>query len=567
MKKYYILLVLVTLSIELTVAQNRYKTQDLSILAKTWGHLKYYHPEIANGKHNWDSILICSIQNILVSKKREQVKKELGKLFKTAGENTAAECSAINMLPVSLKNYDNSWIEKSSILSHEQKQLLIFNTKHPYSGLNFYAQPNPDNDSTVFTPNEKPYKEMLYPDVNYRLLALFRFWNVINYYYPYKYAIGKPWASVLTEMIPVMVGVTDTLSYHKALAKMSATINDSHGSIWPSVFTSFTGRYSPPFNFALIGGKAVVTKIVDSLLCNGSNIQVGSVISSIDDISIRQRIKANLDYVAASNYGGKLKTMHAFILNSHIPQASYSFQNPDGKKVIANIKQVERNFIKEYSDFMKMTSPVIAKVMDGNIGYIYFSNLNNKNLDSAMNVVGKTKAIIFDMRNYPTNGYGIYYVPNYLLSQSKIYARNSYPNFTFPGMFNYKIANDNTNFSKVGKDNLNPYQGKVILLVDHRTQSAAEWACMTLMTAGKVTVIGSQTAGADGNVTRTILPGNYNINFSGLGIYFPDGTETQRIGIPIDIKVRYTINDMINNNDPALNRAIEFANQKRNNNQ
>ena len=90
---------------------------------------------------------------------------------------------------------------------------------------------------------------------------------------------------------------------------------------------------------------------------------------------------------------------------------------------------------------------------------------------------------------------------------------------------------------------------------------------MTLMTATNVTVIGNQTAGADGNVTRTILPGNYKINFSGLGIYFPDGTETQGIGIPIDIKVRYTINNIINNNDPALNRAIEFANQKRNNNQ
>jgi len=566
MKKHYILLILSILSIEPTVAQNRYKREDLSIFAKTWGHLKYYHPEIASGKHDWDSVLISSIHKILVSKKNDQVKTELGKLFKIARENTAPENVPKNRLLVSLKNYDNSWVDKDRILSHEQKQLLVFNLTHPRRGLNFYAQPNPDNDSTVFTPNEKPYKEMLYPDVNYRLLALFRFWNVINYYYPYKYAIGKPWDKVLNEMIPVMIDATDTLSYHKAMAKMSATINDSHGSIWPSVFTSFTGKYSPPFNFALIDGKAVVTKIADSLLCNGSNIQVGSIISTIDHISIKRRIKANLDYVPASNYGGKLKTMLAFILNSRVPEALYSFENRDGKKFVAAIKQVERNFINEYADFMKMTSPVIAKVMDGNIGYIYFSNLNGKNLDSAMHAVSETKAIIFDMRNYPTNGYGIYYVPNYLLGQPKIYARNTYPNFAFPGLFKYKIANDDTNVSKVGKNNPKPYQGKIILLVDHRTQSAAEWACMTLMTAPNVTVIGSQTAGADGNVTRTILPGNYNINFSGLGVYFPDGAETQRRGIPIDIETKYTINDIVNNNDPILNRAMEFANQKRNHN-
>jgi len=562
MKKYYFLLALATFSIKQLVAQNKYKTKELSTLAMSWGHLKYHHPAIASGKYNWDSVLISAIQNILVSKKSTQVKAELSQLFKIAGKNTAPERIAKNVLPISLKNYDDSWINQSKILSTEQKNLLIFNTKHPYAGVNFYAQPNPENDSTVFTPNEKPYKEMLYPDVNYRLLSLFRFWNVINYYYPYKYTIGRPWDAVLQELIPVMINATDTLSYHKALSKMSASINDSHGGLWPFVFTSFMGKYSPPFNFTLIDGKAVVTKIVDSLSCKGSTIRVGSVISSIDHISIKRRIKANLDYAPASNYGGKLKTMLAFILNSEVPQALYAFQNPNGKRVIATIKQVERNFLKEYSDFMKMTSPVTAKVMNGDIGYIFFSNINDKNLDSAMNAVSNTRAILFDMRNYPINGYGTYYVPNYLLSQPQIYARNTYPNYAFPGMFKYKIANDDTNLSRVGKVNPKPYGGKIILLVDHRTQSAAEWACMTLMTAPDVTVIGNQTAGADGNVTRTILPGNYMINFSGLGIYFPNGADTQRKGIPINIEVQYTVKDIIHDHDPVLKRAIEFVNQK-----
>jgi len=559
MNKYYFLLALATFSIKQLVAQNRSKTKELSTLAMTWGNLKYYHPEIASGRQNWDSVLVSAIDNIFVSTKTGLVKEELNQLFKIAGKNTANERIEENLHPISLKNYDNSWINENKILSKEQKKLLIFNTKHPYAGVNFYAQPNPENDSTVFTPNEKPYKEMSYPNINYRLLSLFRFWNVINYYYPYKYAIGRPWTSILQEMIPVMINATDTLSYHKALAKMSASINDSHGGLWPSVFTSLTGKYSPPFNFTLIDGKAVVTKIVDSLSCKGSGIEVGSVISSIDHISVKRRIEANLDHVPASNYGGKLKTMMTFILNSDSPQALYAFQNPDGKRIVNIIKQVERDFFKEYSDFMRMTSPITAKVMNGNIGYIYFSNINGKNLDSAMNALSNTKAIIFDMRNYPTNGYGTYYIPNYLLSQPQIYARNTYPNYAIPGIFKYKIANDDTSVSLVGKINPKPYKGKIILLVDYRTQSAAEWACMTLMTAPDVTVIGNQTAGADGNVARTILPGNYKINFSGLGIYFPNGLDTQRKGIPINIRVEYKIKDIMYESDPVLRSAIEFV--------
>src|SRR5215813_3858156 len=49
---------------------------------------------------------------------------------------------------------------------------------------------------------DKPYTEMTYPTAPYRLLALFRFWNIINYFFPYKHLIDRPWEGVLTEYIP-----------------------------------------------------------------------------------------------------------------------------------------------------------------------------------------------------------------------------------------------------------------------------------------------------------------------------------------------------------------------------
>ncbi|MFD2432808.1 hypothetical protein ACFSO9_04165 [Mesonia maritima] len=53
--------------------------------------------------------------------------------------------------------------------------------------------------------------------------------------------------------------------------------------------------------------------------------------------------------------------------------------------------------------------------------------------------------------------------------------------------------------------------------------------------------------------------GGHNISFSGMGIYEADGSETQRVGIPIDIKVNYEIEDFVNKKDPILERAIKFA--------
>lgn len=556
MKKLLISAVLLFLCMSQLRAQTLKQVAALASLAKTWGLLKYYHPNIATGKHDWDSILIAGVKGLLLSKDNAQ--SAIDRMLKIAGPDTASLYQLKDRNAICYKNYDVSWIDHCPDLRFDQKRAFHYIAKHPYSGTNYYAQPNPDNDSTVFTPNEKRYQEMAFPDVNYRLLTLFRFWNVINYYYPYKYEIGKPWEKMLNEMIPIMIHATDSLSYYKALAKMAASVNDSHGGLWPEVYTHLIGKYSPPFNFKLIDGKAIVTKVVDSSLVR-NGLKVGSVIKTIDGQSLKARIKAYWGLVPASNDGGKLKAMAGFILNTKGQEASFAGSEPNRRKFKVVVGQYERNFLKDYLDFFEMTKPVAMEMVEKGVGYVYFSNINKKNIDSVMGKLLDTKAIIFDMRNYPTNGTGIYDLPAYFLVQPSIYARNTYPDFALPGMMKYKIANEGTAYAYVGKNNTNPYQGKVILLVDSRTQSAAEWACMTLKTGSNVTVVGEQTAGANGNVTRTILPGGYAINFSGLGIYYPDGTATQRRGIRLDIRVKYTIQDVINKKDPILNRAIEFA--------
>jgi carboxyl-terminal processing protease len=540
-------------------AQRKIATAQLNVLCKTWGLLKYYHPEVATGKHNWDSVLVSSLGQLAKSKNNNQLNIEVQKMLAIAGKDTAAPYFPKENTPINTRNLDLAWIGNTKELNALNRQALSFISKHPYRGLNLYARPNPDNDSTVYTPNENPYPGMLLPDTNYRLLGLFRFWNVINYFYPYKYAIGKPWNSVLNELIPQTINVTDTLSYHKVLAKMAASINDSHGGLWPQVFHTLTGKYSPSFDFRIVENKAVVGRTDPT---SKSTIKTGSVIESIDGISLKTKTKAYWPYVPASNNGGKIKTLHDLLLNSKNKTALLSGRQPNGEKFKVLVDLVERNLLKEYNRFFEMESTVTSRMVGDSVGYVFFSNINNKNIDSIMQPLMHTKAIIFDMRNYPANGTGTYITPQYLLDAPKLYSRLTRPNFKLPGTFIYETANKGTNYTQVGKLNPDYYKGKIILLVDNRTQSAAEWACMTLKTAKNVTVIGNQTAGADGNVTRTILPGGYRINFSGLGIYYPDGSETQRVGIHIDIPVAYTISDAITKSDPLLKKALAFANSK-----
>jgi len=104
------------------------------------------------------------------------------------------------------------------------------------------------------------------------------------------------------------------------------------------------------------------------------------------------------------------------------------------------------------------------------------------------------------------------------------------------------------------------YKGRIIILANEITQSQAEYSCMVLQAAyKKVTIIGSQTAGADGDVTGISIPGGIETAFSGHGVHYPDGRPTQGIGIVPDIKISPTINGIKQGRDEVLERAIEFA--------
>ncbi len=85
---------------------------------------------------------------------------------------------------------------------------------------------------------------------------------------------------------------------------------------------------------------------------------------------------------------------------------------------------------------------------------------------------------------------------------------------------------------------------------------------MAFRAGENTTIVGSTTAGADGNVSTILLPGGLRTMISGIGIYYPDGKETQRIGIVPDVKIEPTINGIKNGKDEVLEKATEIINKQ-----
>jgi C-terminal processing protease CtpA/Prc len=101
------------------------------------------------------------------------------------------------------------------------------------------------------------------------------------------------------------------------------------------------------------------------------------------------------------------------------------------------------------------------------------------------------------------------------------------------------------------------YHGPIALLVGPHTVSAAENFAMMLVGAQRVTVVGQESAGTNGNITSVRLPGGFGLSFTGMEVLFPDRSQFHGVGIVPDVPVGLTPDDFRAGRDPELLAAIE----------
>jgi len=198
-------------------------------------------------------------------------------------------------------------------------------------------------------------------------------------------------------------------------------------------------------------------------------------------------------------------------------------------------------------------SDTCFKMVRADISYLYAGSIKNSYLPKIVPEILKTKGVIVDLRCYPSD-FLVYTFANDLLPGPKEFVKFSAASIGEPGLFKFLPP------VKTGKVNGDYFKGKVVILINENTQSSAE-DTMAFRTAPKVKVIGSTTAAADGDVSAIFLPGNIGTYVSGLGVYYPDGKGTQRVGIVQDIEVKPTIKGISEGRDELVEKAIEIIDE------
>ena len=546
-------LVLIFAPMLVLAQKNPTETQRLATLSKTWGLLKYHNPNIAIGALDWDSVLVAHVPEFRKARTNKDFNNAVQALIVAAGPKGFRAVPMPDTSELFMGNYDVDWTRNAQLFTKKTRQLLhdVITYRHDTTASHYVRM---SGVGPVFK-NEKPYKAMQYPNAEYRLLALFRYWNTIHYFFPYKYITDKSWNQVLEEYIPQFLDAGNAEQYTLTAAKLVAEINDTHGHFTSPVFEAYLGEYKAPFGYVILNDKLVVDGVQDSVM-RVHDIIPGDVITHVDGREVKQLIAERQQYFSYSNQTGKnISVLPMHLLRGHTDELEITFVRED-KTTTKKIKRYKQAY-GMMSQAQKYLSRPASKEVSKGIGYIYNLKITSKEqADSIYAAMADYSAIIYDLRATPDHTFRWHTA--HLLPKRTPFVNFTISKVNLPG--SYEWLKGSYAESQTGPEsNPTPFKGKVYILVGPYTFSVGEFTAMALQATPGATVVGSQTAGADGDITRIVLPGGITTMISGLGIYYPDGRQTQRIGIIPDVEVLETAEGIRSGRDVVLERAIELA--------
>lgn len=522
------------------------KIDDLALLGKVWGFLKYHHPRVTSGQLPWDRELLRIIPAVLPTRDREETRRVLASWLEQVGEPDP--CSPCADQPDSIQSKPRiEWIRDRSLLGRDlSDRLRKIHENRPGRPDQRYVDLNPGVGNPHFY--EQPVDSLLVlSDTRYRLLALFRFWNIIEYWFPHRDIMDEDWDGVMAEFIPRMMQASTPEAYRLALMALMARIHDTHAVLWSCIDERPPGAEARlPILVRHVEDRIVVTGFPGEDSTQAGGVRIGDEILRLDGVAVDSLMARWRDYYPASNSAALMRELAASIpwgpsgpCRVSASRESGAFEVTLERVRVPEANRAQPTFHDLSGETFQMLTPEIA--------YLKLGTLKPGEVVESLRRAEEAAGLILDLRNYPKH-FLPFALGGHLVDRKTDFVCTTRGDLTNPGTFVWT--------SPLAVEPRTPrFRRPVAILVDECSQSLSQFTAMALQTCPGALVVGSTTAGADGNTSSVFFPGGYRGSITGIGIFYPDRRPAQRTGVAIDLEVRPTIAGIRARRDEVLEAA------------
>ena len=393
------------------------------------------------------------------------------------------------------------------------------------------------------TPVLAPYRLPAPPKDRFH--AALRLWGTLWLVHPEREKLQPDLERALPSFLSEVRAAPTPIAFHKAVRKLLRRMGDGHAVTVTPLDGLLFGPVAAAIRLQTIEGKPTVVALRHPA-AEAGGARVGDVITAVDGMPVAAR-RAQLDPYLASgtpqareNYlnnrllAGELGSLARLTLEGNrgavVPRLRTESKERGGEPV----RTLERGVV--YADLDRLTREEIAPLFD-----------RRENIP----------ALVLDLRGYVDDGVAWELAP-FLAQVDQAVAVKFVRPVALPPE---EGGLSGRSLEEVFYQKLPPragrklFTGKLMVLVDERTQSQAEHTALFLIACG-ATLVGSPTAGAVGDVTNLWLSDGIMARFSGQDVRYPDGRKVAGVGIQPHVRVRPTRRGLQVGRDEVLEAAL-----------
>jgi C-terminal processing protease CtpA/Prc len=295
----------------------------------------------------------------------------------------------------------------------------------------------------------------------------------------------------------------------------------------------------------------MVTDISDDAATQ-AGVKVGDIVLKVEGEDIVARFKQRIEHLSASTDPSLGHLAMRRIANGPVGSDIHlTLRTGSGETREVALKCGAQERSQRTGDKMR--------ILPGKIGYMDLERIGPAEIDSLLERLRDTKAIVFDLRG-PTGVIASQLASRLTAKPAVAAAIVTGPISLTPDVPQNSASNQSASYFFVepllASDKWR-YEGKTVALIDERTQGEAERTGLFLEVAG-TEFIGSPSAGANGAVAEFRAPGGIRIRFSGQEVRHANGGQLQRLGLQPTVAISPTLTGIRSGRDEALDKAVEY---------
>ncbi len=395
-------------------------------------------------------------------------------------------------------------------------------------------------------------------NLDYKLFILCKTLSTLDMYFAHWDRVPKlDTGKLQKEYIQIIKNTKDRYEFYLVMCCMIAKLNNRHTWYYDKVIWK---NYGMSIGFRSIYHDKLKEWVIVS--SRNGNIPVGSIITKVNGVSTNDFFNSKKKYITASNERAARNKLFSFV--TCLPK---ELEIELDNKSNISVNRTRTDGVLEES--------VSYTIFEKKAGYIKIPSFAEPKYEkAALNYLNKMKSlrtVIIDLRD--NNGGS---TPKNLLSKllNKSWRSPLYLEVVTPTALE-KQYNNTKPYNKKGyrldknkiykenygeyKPSKNVYKGKVIVLTNESTSSAAEDFLIPLKYNKRVTVVGSRTNGSDGDVFFYNFDKDIFIGIGCVSVRFPNGRKIEGIGISPDVEVYPKLEDIKRNIDVVLKKALEIT--------